>query len=78
MKWIVDVVLKSLLILFISSLLTGGVMYFIECHKFIHIMLTTLISLCFTLPMIYFLGLTLNERGFIKQRMMRVVLHKSR
>lgn len=69
-KWIVDVLLKSLLILFVSSLLTGGVMYFIECHKFIHIVLTTLISLCFTLPMIYFLGLTLNERYFIKQKVL--------
>lgn len=53
-KWLVDVVLKSLLILLVSSIFTGVIMLFIECHKFIHIVLTTLISLCFTLPMIYF------------------------
>lgn len=69
-KWLVDVLLKSLLILLVSSIFTGVIMLFIECHKFIHIVLTTLISLCFTLPMIYFLGLTLNERYFIKQKVL--------
>ncbi len=76
-RWIEDVLWKGILIFFISSILTGGIMFFIECHIFIHIILTTLISLCFTLPMIYFLGLKLNERNFIKQKAFGI-FHKSR
>lgn len=76
-RWIEDVLWKGILIFFISSILTGGIMFFIECHIFIHIILTTLISLCFTLPMIYFLGLKLNERNFIKQKAFGL-FHKSR
>lgn len=76
-KWFIDVLLKSIFILLVSSVFTGIIVYFIECNKFIHVVLTTLISLCITLPMIYFLGLTLNERIFIKEKLLSR-LHKSK
>lgn len=66
--WIIDVLCKSILIFLISSIVTGGIIYSVKCNDFSHILLTTLISLCVTFPMIYSVGLTKSERVFFREK----------
>lgn len=65
MRWLNEVVLKSLIIFGVASSLTGATAYFLPLGLFAHIVVTTLVSLMVTLPMIYMIGLSMSEKTFV-------------
>lgn len=65
MRWLNEVVLKSLIIFGVASSLTGATAYFLPLGLFAHIVVTTLVSLMLTLPMIYMIGLSMSEKTFV-------------
>lgn len=64
-KWCREVVVKSLFIIGAASLITGIFAMNVSLPTFTHIICVTIVSLCLTLPMIYFMGLTKNEQQYI-------------
>lgn len=68
-KWVVQVVGKSMLIIIVASALTGLFASAFKASLFLHVAVTTIVSLCLTIPMIYFIGLDLGERNFIRRQL---------
>lgn len=69
-KWINEVVVKSLIIILVASIVTGLFAEMLKVTLFIHIVLTTIVSLCLTLPVIYFWGLDISERRFVSEKIL--------
>lgn len=64
--WLYKVFYKGLLIILLSSLITGLCSIILVLPKFWHVATVTIISLFVTFPSIYFIGLEKSERMFIQ------------
>lgn len=69
-QWFIEVVVKSAIIIVIASAITGVVAFELDVHKFLHLICVTLVSLCLTVPMIYFWGLTSSEQQFVRNQVL--------
>lgn len=64
-QWFRKVVINGLIIILLSIIPTYFVYKYIEVQLFVNIIITTVVSLLFTIPLIYFIGLNNNERKII-------------
>ena len=71
-EWLKEVLAKDFTIIFISVCIIGILNQFNTCPLFMHILITTVLSLCLTLPLIYFGGITDSERKFIKTQLKKI------
>lgn len=71
-KWAYQVVGKNLVIVVLSCVGTGVVAYTLKSQVFLHVFAVTCFSLCITIPLIYRLGLDLNERKFVANKLAHI------
>lgn len=70
-KWLYEVVVKGFVIISIATTITGGLVRHIETSTFAHIVITTIISLCITIPAFFLFGMTVHERSFVKDAIVK-------
>lgn len=62
--WLLEIVGRGLIIILVSSVLTGLLYFNLQTSKIISILVVTAFSLCCTLPLIFFVGFNKKERSF--------------
>lgn len=63
-KWFLEIIGRGLMVIAVAAVITGVCSQLIVLHTLWHIVVVTLISLCCTLPLIYFIGCNRSERVF--------------
>lgn len=72
-KWMKEVVLRSVIIIVVSSAITGYIYNILKASLFMHIFIITIVSLCCTIPLMYIYGLSANEKLYIKNSVISLV-----
>ncbi len=77
-NWIYNVLIKGVIIIGISAIITGLFSSALELPNFIHIVSITIISLCCTVPLIYLFGMNKAEKMFVKEAVSKILFLKNR
>ncbi len=73
MAWLNQVVIKSAIIIALSLAIVGGLNYILNVPTLMHIIVITVVSLCSTIPLIYFYGMSINEQQFVSDRVINIL-----
>lgn len=65
--WLRQVLWGGLLVMFVSGIITGIASHFIHTSMFLHVCIITFISIAVTVPLILYVGLSMNERTMLLQ-----------
>ena len=75
--WLLQVLGGGLIIMLISGIITGIASSVIHANMFLHVCIITMISIAVSVPLILYIGLSMNERTMLLQFVSRKIKRKN-
>ena len=76
-RWIWQILIKGIVIIMISCVITGVLSKVVVLPNLFHVLVISILSLCYTLPLCFCLGLDADERLFCINIFKNKILHKT-